>query len=75
MDTLLLEKNKDVAKLNVLHLDIMAMRNLFSEISRNNIFLTCFSLIRAYSLDAQTDIQSIRHSGCGTANLSQVKGN
>ena len=38
MDTLLLEKNKDVAKLNVLHLDTMAMRNLFSEISRNNIF-------------------------------------
>ena len=74
MDTLLLEKNKDVAKLNVLHLDTMAMRNLFSEISRNNIF-SCFSLIRAYSLDAQTGIQSIRHSGCGTANLSQVKGN
>ena len=37
MDTLLLEKNKDVVKLNVLHLDIMAMRNLFSEISRNKI--------------------------------------
>ena len=36
MHTLLLEKNKDVVKLNVLQcLDIMAMRNFFPEMSRN----------------------------------------
>ena len=32
-------------------------------------FLNCFTLIRAYSLDAQTGIQRLRPSGYTTANL------
>lgn len=39
MDTLLLEKNEDVVKLNVLqHLNTMAVRTLSSKISINDVF-------------------------------------